>query len=109
VKINKYQAKSKKPRIVLPWMDCPVEYTGLSGGTPDHPVPHAGLSGAPGKSSPTTCSRWHWWREATELSGMTSGLSGVKVALVVGISLPLCHVMPMGVRDSPFLGNLNNY
>jgi hypothetical protein len=31
VKINKYQAKSKKRRQVLPHTDCPVEDTGLSG------------------------------------------------------------------------------
>jgi hypothetical protein len=63
-KINKYQAKSKKWRQVLPLADCPM--------------PHAGLSDAPGNSSPTTSSRWHWWREATRLSGVTRGLSGVK-------------------------------
>jgi hypothetical protein len=64
VKINKYQAKSKKRRQVLPQVDCPV--------------PHAGLSGAPGNSSPTVSSRCHWWREATGLSSATHRLSGVK-------------------------------
>jgi hypothetical protein len=58
--------------------DCLAESNRLSGGTPDYPVPLAGLYGAPGNSSPTTSSRWHWWREATGLFGVTSGLSGVK-------------------------------
>jgi hypothetical protein len=56
VKINKYQAKSKKQRQVLPHVNCPVEDTGLSG--------------APGNSKPTASSRWHWWREATGLSSV---------------------------------------
>jgi hypothetical protein len=63
-KINKYQGKSKKRRQVLPLADCPAESTGMSG--------------APWNSSPTTSSRWHWWREAIGLSGVTRGLSGVK-------------------------------
>jgi hypothetical protein len=33
VKINKYQAKSKKRRKVLSLADCPVEDTGLFGAT----------------------------------------------------------------------------
>jgi hypothetical protein len=39
VKINKYQGKSKKRRIVLPLVEL------------DCPVPHAGLSDAPENSS----------------------------------------------------------
>jgi hypothetical protein len=46
VKINKYQAKSKKRRIVLPRRTVRLN-------APDCPVPHAGLSGAPGNYSPT--------------------------------------------------------
>jgi hypothetical protein len=49
VKINKYQAKSKKRRIVLPLANCLAESTGLSV--------------APGNCSPTASSWWHWWRE----------------------------------------------
>ena len=64
--------------------DCLAKSTGLSGGTPDCPVPHAGLSGALGNCSPTASSWWHWWREATGLSGVTSGLSGVKVCSTNG-------------------------
>jgi hypothetical protein len=71
VKINKYQAKSKKRRKVLLVADCSVEDTELSGGTPDCPVPHAGLSGAPGNSSPMASSWWHYGGEPW-LSGATS-------------------------------------
>jgi hypothetical protein len=46
-KINKYEAKSKKQRLMLPLADCPV--------------PHVELSDAPGNCSPTASSRWHWW------------------------------------------------
>jgi hypothetical protein len=58
-KINKYQAKSKKWRQVLPRWTVRLRSTGLFGGTPDCPVPHVRLSGAPENSSPTTSSRWH--------------------------------------------------
>jgi hypothetical protein len=47
-------------------------------GAPDCPVPHVRLYGAPRNSSPTASSRWHWWREATRLSGVTFGVSGIK-------------------------------
>jgi hypothetical protein len=57
VKINKYQAKSKKRRIELPLADCPAESTGLSDGITDYLVPHTRLSGAPRNSSPTASSR----------------------------------------------------
>jgi hypothetical protein len=50
--------------------DYLAKSTGLSGGTPDCPVPHTGLSSAPRSSCPTVSSRWHWWREATGLSGV---------------------------------------
>jgi hypothetical protein len=97
VKINKYQAKSKKIRIVLPLADCPAESTGLSGGTTDYPVSHAGLSSAPGNSSPTASSRWHWWREAIGLFGVTSGLSGVKA--YSGNSHLRCQIQWLGAPD----------
>jgi hypothetical protein len=84
VKINKYHAKSKKLRIVLPLADCLAKSIGLSGGTPDCPMPHTGLSGAPGNSSPMASSQWHWWREAIGLSGVTFGLSGVKACSANG-------------------------
>jgi hypothetical protein len=45
VKNNKYQAKSKKQRKVLPLADCLIENTGLSDVSP-------GLSGTLGNSSP---------------------------------------------------------
>jgi hypothetical protein len=38
--------------------------------TPDNPVPHAGLSGAPGNSSPKASSWWHYGGEP-ELSTAT--------------------------------------
>jgi hypothetical protein len=50
--------------------------TRLSGGTPDCPVPHARLSGAPGIVALTTSSRWHRGGKTTGLSGVKSGLSG---------------------------------
>jgi hypothetical protein len=43
---------------------------GLSGGTLDCPVPHAGLSGAPGNISPMASSWWHYGGEP-ELSSAT--------------------------------------
>jgi hypothetical protein len=52
--------------------------TRLSGGTPDCPVPHAGLSGAPGTETLTTSSRWHCGEKTTGLFGVEFGLSGVK-------------------------------
>jgi hypothetical protein len=72
-------SKSKKQRIVLPLVDCQDESTGLSSGTLDCPVPHAGLSGAPGNISPTISSRWHRWRDS-----VTSGLSSVKACSTNG-------------------------
>jgi hypothetical protein len=50
----------------------------LSGGTPDCPVPHAGLSGAPGTVAQMASSRWHCIEKTTRLSGVTSEVSGVK-------------------------------
>jgi hypothetical protein len=97
VKVNKYQAKSKKRKILLSRTDYPVKDNGLSGGTPDCPVPHARLSGAPRNSSPTTSSRWHWWREATELSGVTSGLSSVKACNANGYLW--CQIQRLGAPD----------
>jgi hypothetical protein len=47
-------------------------------GAPDCPVPHAGLSGAPGTVALMTSSRWHYGEKTTRLSGVTSGMSGVK-------------------------------
>jgi hypothetical protein len=69
-------SKSKKQRIVLPLADCSV--------------PHAGLSGAPGNSSPTVTSRWHWWREAI-------GLSGVKACNANGHLW--CQIQWLGAPD----------
>jgi hypothetical protein len=43
-------------------------------GAPDCPVPHAGLSGAPGTVALTASSMWH-------RGGKTTGLSGVKSRL----------------------------
>jgi hypothetical protein len=78
-------SKSKKQRIVLPLVNCPV--------------PHAGLPGAPGNSSPMTSSssRWHWWRKATGLSGVTSGLSGVKACSANGHLR--CQIQQLGAPD----------
>jgi hypothetical protein len=56
-----------------------VQETKNSVATTDCPAESTGLSAALGNCSPTTSSRWHWWREATRLSGVTSRLSGVKV------------------------------
>jgi hypothetical protein len=83
VKINKYQAKSKKRRKVSP--------------NADYLVPHAGLSGALGNCSPTTSSRWHWWREAIGLSGVTFGLSSVKACSANGH--PRCQIQRLGAPD----------
>jgi hypothetical protein len=51
---------------------------GLSGGTPDYPVPHGGLSGAPRTVSPTASSRWHCGEKITGLFDVTTGVSSVK-------------------------------
>jgi hypothetical protein len=47
-------------------------------------VATGGLSGALGNSSPTASSRWHWWREATRMSGVTFELSNVKACSANG-------------------------
>jgi hypothetical protein len=60
---------------------------------------HTGLSDAPGNSSPTTSSRWHWWREATGLSGVTSKLTGVKAYSVNGHLR--CQTQQLGAPDYP--------
>jgi hypothetical protein len=87
------QVKSKK-RSKCCQADCLCEEhrtvcarsTGLYGATrrtvrchtPDCPVPHAGLSGAPGNVALMASSRWHYGEKTTGLSGVTSGVSGVK-------------------------------
>jgi hypothetical protein len=71
------QVKSKRRKKCCMWTVC-ARSTGLSGGTPYCPVPHAGLSGAPGNRSPMASSRWHCGEKSTGLSGVTSGVSGVK-------------------------------
>jgi hypothetical protein len=55
---------SGRGHLIVRW------HTGLSDAT-------RGLSGAPGNCSPMASFWWHWWREATGLSGVTYGLSGV--------------------------------
>jgi hypothetical protein len=65
------QAKSKKK------MKCCLQT--VWSGAPNCPVPHAGLSGAPGTVAPTTSSRWHCGEKTTGLSGVTSGVFGVKI------------------------------
>jgi hypothetical protein len=65
--------------------------------TADCPVPHAGLSGAPGNCSPTASSRWHWWREGTRLSGVTSKLFGVKACSANGHLQ--CQIQRLGAPD----------
>jgi hypothetical protein len=70
--------KSPRREEVLPRPDCPDRSTGLSGGTPDCSVPHAGLSGAPVTVALTASSRWHCGEKTTGLSGVTSGVSAVK-------------------------------
>jgi hypothetical protein len=47
-------------------------------GAPDCPMPHARQSDAPGNHSPTASSRCHCAKKTTGLSGVKSGLSGVK-------------------------------
>jgi hypothetical protein len=64
------QEKSKK------WMKFCLQT--VWSGTPDCPVPHAGLSGAPGTVASTTSSRWYCGEKTTRLSSVTSGVSGVK-------------------------------
>jgi hypothetical protein len=71
--------------------DCPAEITRLSGAT------HRTVWCILGNSSPTTSSRWHWWREATELSGMTSGLSSVKAYNANGHLW--CQIQRLGAPD----------
>jgi hypothetical protein len=83
-------SKSKKRRIVLPQRTVRLR-------APDCPVAHAGLSSAPGNSSPTASSRWHWWRQATRLFGVTSGLSSVK-ACSANDHLR-CLIQRLGVLD----------
>jgi hypothetical protein len=58
-------------------VDCLVWSTGLFGGTPDYPVPQAGLFGAPRTVSPTASSKWHCGEKTTGPSGVKSGVSGV--------------------------------
>jgi hypothetical protein len=82
-KINNYQAKSKKRRQVLPQQTVRLRSTELSG--------------APRNSSPTASSRWHWWREATGLSGVTHGLSGVKACSASGHLW--CQIQWLGASD----------
>jgi hypothetical protein len=50
-------SKVQRREEVLPQSDCLDRSTGLSDGTPDSLVPHAGLSGAPRTVALTTSSR----------------------------------------------------
>jgi hypothetical protein len=74
----------KKVQEVLPQSDCPNRSTGLSGGTPNCPVQHAGLSSAPGTVALMASSRWHRGGNTTGLSGVKSGLSGAKILCANG-------------------------
>ena len=47
-------------------------------GASDCPVSHAGLSGALGTGTLMASSRWHCGEKTTGLSGMESGVFGVK-------------------------------
>jgi hypothetical protein len=47
-------------------------------GAPDCLVSHAGLSGAPGIGTLTASSRWYCGEKTIGLSGVESGLYGVK-------------------------------
>jgi hypothetical protein len=47
-------------------------------------VATGGLSCASGNNSLIASSRWHWWREATGMSDVTSGLSDVKACSANG-------------------------
>jgi hypothetical protein len=78
--------------------DCQVECTRLSGATPDCPMSNAGLSDALGNSSRTASNRWDWWREATGLSGVTSGLSSAKACSANGQLW--CQIQRLGTTDS---------
>jgi hypothetical protein len=44
-----------------------------------------------------TSSRWHWWREATGLSRVTSGLSGVEACSTNGHLR--CQIQWLGAPD----------
>jgi hypothetical protein len=74
-----------------------VQETKNSVATTDCPAEDTGLPGAPGNSSPTASSKWHWWREATGLSGVTSGLSGVKACSANGHLR--CQIQRLGAPD----------
>jgi hypothetical protein len=74
----------KKVQEVLPQSDCPDRSTGLSCGTPNCPVQHAGLSSAPGTVALMASSRWHHGGNTTGLSGVKSGLSGAKILCANG-------------------------
>jgi hypothetical protein len=54
------QTKSKKQR------KCCLQT--VWSGALDCPVPHAGLSGAPGIVAPMASSKWHWGEKTTKLS-----------------------------------------
>jgi hypothetical protein len=81
-KVTPQKKTLRRLRKVLEEKECCLRTVcarsiGLSGGTPDCPVPHAGLSGAPGTVALTASSRWHRGGKITGLSGVKSGLSGV--------------------------------
>jgi hypothetical protein len=50
----------------------------MSGGTLDCLVPYVDLPGAPGTVAPMASSKWNYGEKTTGLSGVTSGVSGVK-------------------------------
>jgi hypothetical protein len=82
------QVKSKKQRkccLLTVWSVAP-----------DCPVPHGGLSGAPGTVALTASSRWHYGEKTTGLFGVTSKVSGVKILRANG----RCSVRPTARRTA---------
>jgi hypothetical protein len=76
-----------------------VQETKNSVATTDCLAESTRLFGAPGNYSPTASSWWHWWREATGLSGVTSVLSDVKACNANGHLR--CQIQQLGALVCP--------
>jgi hypothetical protein len=97
---------------VLPRRTVRLRRTGLSGGTSECPVPHAGQSGAPRNCSPMASSRWHCGEKTTAPSSFKSGLSGVKSLRANGHLR--CQIQRLGApgkghRTIRFAAESNNF
>jgi hypothetical protein len=92
---------SKKDIMKIPSKDqqvsSKVQETKNSVAMVDCSAESTGLSGAPVNYSPMASSKWHWWRESTRLSGVTSELSGVKACSANGHLR--CQIQRIGAPD----------